>query len=982
MAFPYIPKILYPNQLDTDYSLYKVANSAETTLSADLEAWATTISVVPTDLNTTEIWSDNGYVNISGELIYYDSVDKNYATGKVVRLLNCIRNLSGEKPKFNHAGTPVRGYVVAQHHNQLAQGLVNLESFVGVANSSELNSLDYKLRTMDAVQNLGDDATCAQISFNYSIISADPIQGTTISYVVNIVGSYDTFEINFGDGTVETDLLTGTHTYSANYEIDPVVTVTSKDCQVLQVAPERTAISEPQPVSNIVINDTGAITMPVIPDFPNLDLSVANTSPIRVNLPPVIFPCFDIGPLGPIVIPSSISLTNPEAIPSTITLANPNAIPSTISFTNSPKIPSTITFTNVPNIPSTISLSGFYSIPSNITINPVVVNYTNSDYCVNCTDEFSLITIGDGTTVMETNKGCDLCPSQTEKVQKVQVVVHDFTVESKYGAIPSRYDLVKILIQDPYGKTCLIMGSGKPGQYPKYSIDDSVTLTFDDDSKLNLYNYDQELRSATYKPADNGNAMNASDGLALLDGAAPAGPYGTSLTNFADSSLSAGKWKAYVVVGVASPPKPKATKPPPTATPAMTPHSSCPPAKAFGVLYETPKEAVPEDSPFNFTKFVASNYHQPPTPTPTPAPLETPIPKDLNDNDYIYQQSGCTGGCTWQAVIIAVSATKPPSKIYGWVKTTDTCSEGCGCAAPTTYPKEGDIASTTCSSGSSAPVIVDVPQATPEPTPFTTCKISKICVRIFYHQEDACQPTPRPSVGPTYTACPTSFAFTDGYTYEEIKEIQKNYVSPPVETPVPTPLATQQYTPLPTQPIYSGVIRTDVKTAVITRPKLCFHAGREPLEMVKQGCGTCAIRSCNIYGKCSHTSIMANRPEVICCQNCPAYTLAEQQVDKKAVVEPPVIPTIILEDQKAEDKVASSKQLVKEIEIPVEIITLPEVPKYENESESKEIHIRNPLQIVQDYLHEQNKIKMIPKDSNIKIDVDALLGEDDEGSAD
>ena len=100
MAFPYIPKILYPNQLDTDYSLYKVANSAETTLSADLEAWATTISVVPTDLNTTEIWSDNGYVNISGELIYYDSVDKNYATGKVVRLLNCIRNLSGEKPKF------------------------------------------------------------------------------------------------------------------------------------------------------------------------------------------------------------------------------------------------------------------------------------------------------------------------------------------------------------------------------------------------------------------------------------------------------------------------------------------------------------------------------------------------------------------------------------------------------------------------------------------------------------------------------------------------------------------------------------------------------------------------------------------------------------------------------------------------------------------------------------------------------------------
>ena len=47
MAFPYIPKPVYPKHIDTDYNLYKVANTAEASLSEDLNAWETTIAVKP-----------------------------------------------------------------------------------------------------------------------------------------------------------------------------------------------------------------------------------------------------------------------------------------------------------------------------------------------------------------------------------------------------------------------------------------------------------------------------------------------------------------------------------------------------------------------------------------------------------------------------------------------------------------------------------------------------------------------------------------------------------------------------------------------------------------------------------------------------------------------------------------------------------------------------------------------------------------------
>lgn len=973
MAFPYIPKVVYPANIDSDSSLYKVYNSAETILSEDLEAWATTINIKPAGIESYEIWADNGYVNISGELIYYSSVEKDYATNKVYRLLNCIRNLSGEKPVFNKAGTPVRGYVVAEHHNQLAQALVNLESFVGVENSGNLGlPLDYKIRIMDDVENLGDDALCVQVSFNYFIVDSDPLQGTTIQYSLTIVGKYDNFTVDFGDGTTDSFNFIGVHTYAANFDIDPFVVVNSKDCQVVQVAPERTLPSEPQPVTGQTITSPDAITIPSIPDFPNLTISTLSTTPIRVNLPPIIFPCFDIGPLGPIVIPSTITLTNPDAIPSTIQFLNPNAIPSTVAFLNSPRLPSTINFNNIPNIPSTISLQGFYAIPSNITINPVVVDLASSEYCVNCTPEFPTLASGDGTAVWETEKGCDTCPSETQTISKVQVVVHDFYVESEYGTIPARYDLVKILIQDPSKNTCLIMGGGKADQYPKYSFYDTITLTFDDDSPNNIYDFDKVLKSQTYKPNSNGNGNTKTDGIVALDGAAPEGPYGTALANFADKPANKLKWRAYVVVGVASPPKPEASKPPPTATADATPFASCPP-KGFAMAELPYADMIAENKVENIInpKFKAALSSPLPTPTPTPGyykPLETPsYTSNFDFNETIFSLGGCTGKCTWQAVIIGLTQTKPPSPIWGWVKTADNCSANCYCNEPDGFPQEGSIEETNCNNSKQPPNLLPVPTETPIPNPFTICRVGKICIRVYYNQLETCPPTPRPSVGPTYTACPQSFGVADGYTYEEIKELQKNYTSVPEPTPLPTPM------PENTNKKPFG----DSKTAIITKPRLCSYAGRKPLEMVKKGCGQCAIRSCDIYGLCSHTQMIASRPEVVCCQNCPSYTLTRDVNIKPIEFTSYINPNINLEPDPNESRL-QSKMVMEEIEIPVEYISIPNVPEYHEPAESDVIEQISPLQILQKYLDQSNKVKMAPKDSIIKIDVNDLLGDNDE----
>ncbi|MFX5602758.1 hypothetical protein ABTD90_19625, partial [Acinetobacter baumannii] len=73
-GFP--PQPVYPNGIDSDFTLYQVYNTTEAVLTANNEPWAEEVNVRPRKVGQDEIWADNGFATISGEMFYYDAVEK------------------------------------------------------------------------------------------------------------------------------------------------------------------------------------------------------------------------------------------------------------------------------------------------------------------------------------------------------------------------------------------------------------------------------------------------------------------------------------------------------------------------------------------------------------------------------------------------------------------------------------------------------------------------------------------------------------------------------------------------------------------------------------------------------------------------------------------------------------------------------------------------------------------------------------------
>lgn len=296
MAFPPVPT--YPEALDTDYTLFLVYNTTETKLSADNSPWSQEISIVPVAAGKPEIWADNGFATISGELLYYDSVEKN-SNGKVYKLKNCARQLGGNDTKFNPKGTWIRGYVVAEHHNQLVDAVLRTQDFIGINFDERQKTLDWRIRNLQELSVIFDDFACPDVNFFFNEVENDPETGILTDFLIelNPPGTLNQFRLDFGDGEFTTTVLDGEHRYALNATIDPVLTVTNDKCQVIITPVVRANPQEPPPA----IDDAFEIPIPEVPDVPDFTFVPCSVPEPDINLPPIVFPCISIeGQIGPI----------------------------------------------------------------------------------------------------------------------------------------------------------------------------------------------------------------------------------------------------------------------------------------------------------------------------------------------------------------------------------------------------------------------------------------------------------------------------------------------------------------------------------------------------------------------------------------------------------------------------------------------------------------------------------------------------------
>ena len=387
-AFPPIP--VYPLAIDSDTTLYLVYNTTESTISADNPPWSEEVLIEPQEALSPEIWPDNGFATISGELFYYGSVEKN-GDDRVFKLKRCARNLGGDASIYNVEGTDIRGFVVAEHHNQLADAVGKVEGFIGIQDSTDADSLDFRIRQLADQSECFDDGNCPNVNFSFRTVTTDPCDGTLIDYELLVLGNFNSFRLDFGDGTFTNSTQPGEHRYAPNTTVDPVVFVSNNFCQLVVTAVLRTEDKQPT-----VPVDPNPLTFPVpsIPPIPTITITPTEIPPLDITIPPIVLPCPEVGTgvsIGPISIgdisvpsfitvspiPSFISVIAPSFTPISISPEIPSVIsisPPVISI--SPEIPSVISFNAT--VPSTISLTGI-EIPSVISFDAVIPSIITVD---------------------------------------------------------------------------------------------------------------------------------------------------------------------------------------------------------------------------------------------------------------------------------------------------------------------------------------------------------------------------------------------------------------------------------------------------------------------------------------------------------------------------------------------------------------------------------------------------------------------------
>jgi hypothetical protein len=431
-GFP--PQIAYPLALDSDRTLYLVYNTSEAKTAAENSAWEEGIQIAPVGHCQPEIWAENGFANISGEMFYYDTVERNDPAGsgatfgnvrldskgsilsvsvlnggqgyclpemavkgkgtgarlkavvsggsiervevvrpgigyeeglttlelqgKIFKLKRCLRSMGGKPTKFNPSGTWVRGFVMAEHHNQLVDAVISVEKYIF--------ELEDKIAKLEQEPVCSDDAYCAEVTLETNVSQGpEGCRETTMQYSVIVNGTFSTFSLDFGDGQSTSSIQSGTHTYASGSNIDPVVTVVGDDCTVVQTPISRLKGGVPE----VQETPTFVLPIPQVPNFPDITIPDFQQPNPQIELPQIVFPCLNVSPIGTdINIPSIINI-----VPPVISFVPPSISPVSFTFGPAPTIsPASFTFGPAPSIsPASFTFGPAPTIsPASFTFGP------------------------------------------------------------------------------------------------------------------------------------------------------------------------------------------------------------------------------------------------------------------------------------------------------------------------------------------------------------------------------------------------------------------------------------------------------------------------------------------------------------------------------------------------------------------------------------------------------------------------------------
>jgi hypothetical protein len=219
------PQILFPKDLDSNTNLYQVYNNSESKLLKSFHLSDDIIYIVPREWFTKPIWNfDNGIINVEGELIYYNDTEIEYYPNLQVELANnenyygsielffenkyideniknkyrrviAFKKLTkiSELPSRVHVVNEwVRGYVVAEHHNALKDALFGIEELIGIDNSQDHFSIDYRLKDMENLAVQEDDLNCPYGIYWYEVLEETDTY-VKVQFHITIIGDYESY---------------------------------------------------------------------------------------------------------------------------------------------------------------------------------------------------------------------------------------------------------------------------------------------------------------------------------------------------------------------------------------------------------------------------------------------------------------------------------------------------------------------------------------------------------------------------------------------------------------------------------------------------------------------------------------------------------------------------------------------------------------------------------------------------------------------